>query len=94
MLEFKCVNTPIMDWEKCDGATVGRFSGTVKVTADMRRPDFIDGDAEFDDAEAAARIKVNRLIVDINADKSGVWCLVHDPNPLVDREPTQQEKQP
>ena len=86
MLEFKCVNTPIMDWEKRDGATVGRFTGTVRVESDMRRPEFIDGAAAFNTDEACERIKLRQLIVDLNADMTGVWCLYHDP--------AQQEKQP
>ena len=79
MLEFKCVNTPIMDWEKCDGATVGRFSGTVKVSGDMRRPEYIIGDVEFDNANDYARIELSQLLIDIKADRTGVFCLYHDP---------------
>lgn len=79
MLEFKCVNTPIMDWEKRDGATIGHFTGTVQVSGDMRRPEYIIGDVEFDNANDYARIELSQLLIDIKADRTGVFCLYHDP---------------
>lgn len=80
MLEFKCENVRILDYEKADGACVGHFTGTVRIEADMRRVSFIDGGAAFDTDEACERISLSQLCVDLNADETVVFCLYHDPS--------------
>lgn len=80
MLTFRCERVPINDLA-ANGGCVGWFTGEIRVEADMRRVDFIDGCGEFLSDEAAQRIELRDLCVDLNAAKTAPYCLYTEAKP-------------